>query len=162
MSFDDFAVGHEDVFKMGEVRLSRVLAVGHVGLDVHDDGVFELDGEVVLHGSRGRGAVELHLDLGQFFAAGQGPEQQGRGLVHDLGDLERLVHALSCRLARLGVARQDYLMLESFHQALVLVTFLVDVAHRGFGEVSGGDEPLSLSGDADVGWYWHVVLRGWG
>jgi len=157
--FDDFAVGHVDVFKMGEMRLPRVLAVGHVCLDVHDDGILELDGEVVFHGSRCRGAVEFHLDLWKALATDQGAEEQRRCLVHDLGDLERLMHALASWLAGLRIAGEDDLVFEGFHQAFILVALLKDVADRCLCEVSGGNEPLALSGYADVGGYWHDILH---
>ena len=72
----------------------------------------------------------------------------------------RLVHALPGRLSGLRIAGQDDLMLEGLHQTLVLMTFLKDVADGGFGEVSGGDESLSFSRDADVCWYRHGILLG--
>lgn len=99
MGPDDLAVGEVDVFEVGEVRHARVLAVGHARLDVDDDGVLQFDGEVVLLGAGGRGAVLLQAALAEALAGGEGVEDQRRGLVEDLGNHQRLVHALAGGLA---------------------------------------------------------------
>jgi hypothetical protein len=49
-------------------------------------------------------------------------------------------------------------MVEGFHQTFVLVAFLEDVADGSLGEVSGGDEALTFSGDAEIGGNRHDVL----
>ncbi|MOA02354.1 hypothetical protein D3C78_1218020 [compost metagenome] len=112
MGPDDLAVGEVDVFQVGEVRHVRILAVRHARLHVDDDGVLQFDGEVVLLGTGGGGAVPLQAALGQALAGGEGVEQQRRGFVEHLGDHQRLVHALAGGLAGLRVARDDDLVLE--------------------------------------------------
>src|SRR5690606_10198351 len=152
---DDLAVGEVDVFQMGEVCLAGVLAVGHARLHVDDHGVFQLDGEVVLLGAGGRGAIPLQAALVQAFAGGQGVEEQRRGLVEHLGDHQRLVHPLAGRLAGLRVAGNDHLMAEGLDQDLILMTFLEDVADRVLAEGAGGDQALLAALDGQVGGSWH-------
>ena len=141
---------------MREVFLCGVLAVGHVGGDVHDDGVLERDGEVMFHRARGGGAVELHLHLGQALARGQGAEKQGRGFVDDLGDLERLVDALAGGLTGLRVTGQHDGMAERLDEAFVFMAFLIDVADGRLGEVAGGDEALMFTSHGKVCGYGHM------
>src|SRR5690554_1010694 len=155
---DDLAVGEIHIFQVGEVRQGRILAVGHARLHVDDDGVFQLDGEVVLLGAGGGGAVPFQTALVQTLAGGQGVEQQGGGLVEDLGDHQRLVYALAGRLTGLRVAGNDDLMIESLNQDLVFMAFLEDVAHRVFGEGAGGDQALLGAFDGHVRGCWHGAL----
>src|SRR5690606_20253096 len=155
---DDLAVGEIHIFQVGEVRQRRILAVGHARLHVDDDGVFQFDGEVVLLGAGGGGAIPFQTALVQTLAGGQGVEQQGGGLVEDLGDHQRLVYALAGRLTGLRVAGNDDLMIESLNQDLVFMTFLEDVADRILGEGAGGDEALFGAFDGHVRWCWHLAL----
>ncbi|MNH32448.1 hypothetical protein D3C79_928930 [compost metagenome] len=76
MGPDDLAVGEVHVFQVGEVGVGRVLAVGHAGLDVDDDRVLQFDGEVMLLGAGGRGAVPLQAALGEALAGGEGGVDQ--------------------------------------------------------------------------------------
>ena len=50
-------VAERDVFQVGEMGHARVLAIRHVGFDVHDDGIFQLDGVIVFLGAGRRSAV---------------------------------------------------------------------------------------------------------
>ena len=149
---------------MGEVLLRGVLAVGHVGGDVHDDGIFKRDGKIMFHRPGGGSPVEFHFHLGQTLAGGQRAEKQGGRLVDDLGDLERLVHALPGRLTGLRIAGQHDGMAERLDKAFVLVAFLINVADGSLGEVAGGDEALMFSGDGKVCGYGHdtvlLAIRG--
>lgn len=158
MGLGELAVRELHVLKMGEMRHAGVLTVGHVGGDVRNDGVFQRHGEIMFHGALGRGAVEFELHLGQALAAGKSAVEQGRTLVHDLGDLQGLVHALARGLAGLRVAGQQDLVLEGLDKGLVFVPFLIDVAHRGFGKVVGGDVALTLAGNGHIRWGRHNDL----
>jgi hypothetical protein len=68
------------------------------------------------------------------------------------------MHALARGLTGLGISGKNDLMLEGLHEAFVLVAFLEDVADGGFGEVTGGDEALALSVDAEIGGNRHDML----
>ena len=99
VGLDNLAIREGDIFQVREVLLRGILAVGHVRSDVHNDGVFKRDGEVMLHRASGGSAVELHFHLGQALSCGQSAEQQRGGFVDDLGDFERLVRTLAGGLA---------------------------------------------------------------
>src|SRR5690606_35866703 len=137
----DLAIRKGNFLEMREVRGRRILAVRHQRLHVDDDGVFQRVREVMLVRAFRGGAIPLDL-AGQALAGDQRLVQQRRGLVEDLGDHQRLMHALAGGLAALRIARDDDLVAERLHQDLVLVAFLVDVADAVFGESAFGDEAL--------------------
>jgi hypothetical protein len=97
--------------------------------------------------------VRYHLmtTLTQTLAGSQGGVEQRRGLIEDLGDDQRLVDTLAGGLAALRITRDDDLVLERLHGDLVLMTFLVAIAHGIHGVGTGGDQALVDTFDSHIG-----------
>lgn len=117
----DLAVGQRDLDQLGEVRLRRILAVGHLAVDVDYGGVSQHCGEEVLLFALNGGAIPLQGHFRQHFARGQGVVHQRYGLVQSDGELERLVDALTGRLTGLRIGRYCDNVLELLDQHLVFV-----------------------------------------
>ena len=152
----NLAVSHGDLDKLGEVRLRRVLAVGHLAVDVNDGGIGQHGREEVLLLALNGGAVPLQGHFRQHLTGSQRVVHQRHGFVQRNGELERLVDTLTSRLTGLRVGRDGDNVLELLYQHLVFVTLHEDVADGIGGEGTGGDIALGFTFDADITWSWHV------
>ena len=152
----NLAVSKRDLDKLGEVRLGRVLAVGHLTVDVDYGGIGQHGREEVLLLTFHGGAEPLQGHFRQHLAGGQGVVHQRHGFVQRNGELERLVDALASRLTGLRVCRHGHDVLELLYQHLVFVALHEDVADGIGGEGGGSDVALSFTFDADITWSWHV------
>ena len=81
----DFAIAERDIFQLREMRLIRILAVGHPTCYIGDDRVFQFNGKIMLLGSRFARAVPFELACGQSLAGGERLIEHGRGFVEHLG-----------------------------------------------------------------------------
>jgi hypothetical protein len=63
--------------------------------------------------------------------------EQRRGFVIHHGDGHRLMYALACRLAALGIAWNDDVVLEGLHQDFILMPFHIDIADAVFCDEPG-------------------------
>src|SRR5690606_25488515 len=116
-------------------------------------------GEEVLLLAFNGSAVPLELYLRQHFAGSQGVVHQRGGFVQGRGELERLMHALTGRLARLWIRRNGNNVAEFLNQHFVFVTFNVVVAYGVGSECASGDVALSFTFDADITRSWHSLLH---
>ncbi len=151
----NLAIGHGDLDQLGEVRLRRVLAVGHLAVDVDDSGIGQHGREEVLLLAFNGGAVPLQGHFRQHFTGSQRVVHQRYGFVQRNGELERLVDTLTGRLTGLRVGRDGDNVLELLYQHLVFVALYEDVADGIGGEGTRGDIALGFTFDADITWSWH-------
>ena len=100
---------------MGKVRFARVLAIFHVRPDFCDNGIFQLDGEIMFLGAGCAGAEELELAFGQPLPGCQSSIEQGRRFVENLGDGQWFVATLAGGLAALHIGGDRHFMIKGLN-----------------------------------------------
>ena len=82
----DLLVREGNVFHVAHLAILWLQTVWNPGTDTHDNGVFQLDGLVLLFLALRADTKILKQNLGHLLTAGERLKQLGRGLVDFLGD----------------------------------------------------------------------------